>query len=71
MVADEQLHPEAFLQAFDGRGNRRLGDVKLARSLRHATGFYRGDEVLELSQGIAATLTSLAPAWAHGNRDHG
>ena len=54
MVADEQLHPEAFLQAFDGRGNRRLGDVKLARSLRHASGFHRSDEVLELSQGIGS-----------------
>ena len=52
VVADEQLHAEAFLQTLHRRGDRRLGDVQLARGLGHAAAFHGGHEILELPQGI-------------------
>ncbi|MCY1434729.1 hypothetical protein D9M71_507970 [compost metagenome] len=54
MVTDEQLYAEALFQPLDRRGNRRLGDVQLARSLRHAAAFHGGDEVLQLAQGVGS-----------------
>jgi hypothetical protein len=47
-MADQQLHAEAVLQAFDRR-DRRLGDVQLARGLGDAAAI-DGDEVLQLTQ---------------------
>ena len=35
-MANQQLHTEAVFQPFDGRGDRRLGDVQLARGLGDA-----------------------------------
>src|SRR5690606_17960357 len=52
MVADEQLQTEAVFQALDRRGDRRLGDVQLARGFGHAAALNGGDEVLELAQGV-------------------
>ncbi|MCY1526933.1 hypothetical protein D9M68_619790 [compost metagenome] len=69
VVADEQLHAEAFFQALDGGGDGRLGDVELARGLGHAAGLDRRHEVLELSQGIGShghLCFSAADAWAGG-----
>ena len=67
VVADKQLHAEAFFQVFDGRRHRRLGDVELARSLRHAAALGGGDEIAQLSQVISGHAdllkkTPLTPA---------
>ena len=50
VMADQQLHAEAVLQAFDRRGDRRLGDIQLARSLGDAAAIDGGNEVLQLTQ---------------------
>ncbi len=50
MVADEQLHTEAFFQMFDRGGDRWLRDVELARGFGDAAAIGGGDEVFELAQ---------------------
>ncbi|MNN55891.1 hypothetical protein D3C81_1707940 [compost metagenome] len=64
MVADEQLHAKAFFQALDRRRNGRLGDVQLARGLGDAARLHRGDEILELSQGIGSHRHLFGAVWA-------
>jgi hypothetical protein len=54
VMTDQQLHAEAVLQAFDRRGDRRLGDVQLARGLGDAAAFDGGDEVLQLTQVVGS-----------------
>ncbi|MCY1460814.1 hypothetical protein D9M71_784030 [compost metagenome] len=49
-MANQQLHAEAVFQPFDGRGDRRLGDVQLARGLGDAAALDGGDEVFQLTQ---------------------
>ncbi|MCY1181000.1 hypothetical protein D9M73_214810 [compost metagenome] len=50
MVTNQQLHAETVFQPFDGRGDRGLGDVQLARGLGHAAALDGGDEVFQLTQ---------------------
>jgi hypothetical protein len=51
MMAQEQLKAEAALELCNGRGDRRLRDVELARRTGDAAGVGRSNEITEVLEG--------------------